>query len=439
MIDKSHAEFLPGQVIDGRYRLLRPIGSGGMASVWEVVEVGRNETLAIKLLASGLVASEEARARFEREVRAVSRIESPFVVRVMGYGVADGAQPYMVLERLVGRDLDDLLSDKHSLGLDEVACIVRHVCGALAAAGRAGVIHRDIKSANIFVTGQGKETIAKLVDFGIARVDSEEEQARKLTRPDEILGTLEYISPEQLLGRGPVDGRADLYSLAVVAYRCLTGRVPYPGDTLGELLLALTRKQVPAPSSIVQGIPASVDAWMAKALDQDREARFQTPEEMADRLVIAVKSHQAQLAGTPAASAVPTATTVPASSQRVAPAAPPEPQGAFPELQAELPSWVNRPEAPASSWSRAPGGGSARPTRDATVLPSRSALVARRVAARIEQAVWRWTRGRSLGAVVDDAIMQVRVSFSEHRAIWTGIATVVVLTVVVVGVFLLLG
>ncbi len=429
-------DFQAGQVIDGRYRLVRSIGEGGMASVWEVVELSRNETMAIKFLASALMASAEAQARFEREVKALSSIESPFVVRVMGYGVAPGAQPYLVLERLVGRDLDAVLADKPTLDLEEVECVVRHVCGALAMAHRSGVVHRDIKPANIFVTGSGVETIAKLVDFGIARIESEGDQARKLTRPDEVLGTLEYISPEQLLGKGPVDNRADLYSLGVVAYRCLTGQMPYPGDTLGELLLSMTRQTPAPPSQHKPGIPPAIDRWMERALAQERDARFQTPEEMADRLVIAVRSFRAQLSREspvlPAsAPAVPSSRTAPSSGR------------------GSLPSWVDRAEAPQPSWRPPSATSTTRPAQDPTLLPSRTALMLGRTLSKLEYLAPRWiapilrSRGRSTGATLSEMVRQGRLAFRQslvdHRMLWTGIAGVVALSVLVAALFLGFG
>lgn len=454
-------DFQPGQVIAGQYRLVRPIGRGGMASVWEVVDQRRNETLAIKFLASAMIASEEAQARFEREVEAVSRVESPFVIRVMDFGVADSAQPYMVLERLEGRDLDVVLTETPVLGLEEVECIVRHVCGALATARAAGVIHRDIKPANIFVTGQGIGTIAKVLDFGIARIEGDQEHARKLTRPDEILGTLEYISPEQLLGQGPVDGRADLYGLGVVAYRCLTGRVPYPGDTLGELLMSITRVKAPAPSTLVPGLPPSIDEWMARALAQDRTARFQTPEEMADRLVMAVRSFRAQMPATtappvvsspPGTRTAPTsppsanATTAPPPSTRGQPTSPPSARAVLPN-RAELPSWVDRAEAPDSSW-HAPAAGD-RPARDPALLPSRTALRLGRALSSLERAAPEWmkpilrSRGRSTGATLaamgEQFLRSFRESLADHPAIWLGVAVIAGVIVLLAVLFVVLG
>jgi len=431
-------DFQAGHVIAHRYRLVRPIGRGGMACIWEVVELERNETMAIKFLASGLVASGEAQARFEREVKAATSIESPFVVRVMDYGVAEGAQPYMVLERLEGRDLDAVLTETPILGFDQVETIVRHVCGALACAHRAGVIHRDIKPANIFVTGSGEQTIAKVLDFGIARVESEEEHARKLTRPDEILGTLEYISPEQLLGRGPVDGRADLYGLGVVAYRCLTGRLPYPGDTLGELLLSLTKVSPPPPTTLVPGLPDDIDRWMQSALAQDRAGRFQTPEEMADRLVMVVNAYRARL---PLPASAPPVATIPEQTEVTAPpkAAP----------RHELPAWVDRADAPSPAWHPASAAPAARPARDPALLPSRTALMIERLLSRLEYAAPQGmrpilrARGRSLSELALEVGVRssraFRESLTEHPAMWMVVFAIVVGSVIIVALFLALG
>jgi len=274
-----------GLVLSNRYRLISRIGEGGMASVWEAIDTSKGETRAVKFLAPALVASKEARARFEREVKAAIRIACPFVVRIHDWGLAHGKQPYMVLDRLAGQDLDQHLATDPILPLSEVQRIVRHVCGALAEAHAVGIIHRDIKPANIFLTREGTEQVAKVLDFGIARIQGDESHSRQLTRPDEILGTLEYISPEQLLGQWPVDGRADLYGLGVVAYRCLTGKVPFPGDSLGEILLAFSKNCPESTSAIRPELPKGIDDWMKKALCQDRTKRFQTAREMADAFI----------------------------------------------------------------------------------------------------------------------------------------------------------
>lgn len=283
-------DFRAGLVLSNRYRLLAPIGEGGMASVWEAVDTSNGELRAIKFLATELVSSNEAQARFEREVQVVMRINCPFVVKVHDWGLAQGNHPYMVLDRLNGQDLDHKLAKEPFLPLVEVQTIIRQVCGALATAHLAGVVHRDIKPPNIFLAEEGDDRSVRVLDFGIARIQGDEAQSRKLTRPDEILGTLEYISPEQLLGQGNVDGRADLYGLGVVAYRCLTGKVPFPGDSLGEILLSITRDNPDLPSSIRPELPKAVDDWTKKALCQDRKNRFQNAQEMAEALCAIVCS-----------------------------------------------------------------------------------------------------------------------------------------------------
>ncbi|MFW5740213.1 MAG: serine/threonine-protein kinase [Myxococcota bacterium] len=238
-----------GAVVGDRFELLHALGQGGMASVWAARDRKLDCEVAVKFLDPGLAASEEAAQRFEREALAVSRIPSIHVVRVIDYGVTEHHEPYMILERLHGYDLEELLERKKRLPLAMVVQITKQACRALASAHDAGVIHRDIKPANLFLTEDGPDLFVRILDFGVAKMEAAQgRDVRKLTRPDELLGTLEYMSPEQVLGSdAPIDGRADLYALGVVAYHALTGEAPFPGETLGELLLSLTATK-PTPT-----------------------------------------------------------------------------------------------------------------------------------------------------------------------------------------------
>jgi eukaryotic-like serine/threonine-protein kinase len=276
----------PDAVVAGRFRLLHPLGQGGMASIWAARDIKLDSDVAVKFLDPDLAASQEAAERFQREALAVSRIASIHVVRVIDYGVTEHQEPYMILERLHGYDLDELLEREVRLPLRTVAQVVKQACRALASAHEAGVIHRDIKPANLFLTEDGPEFFVHVLDFGVAKMEaSRGKDARKLTRPDELLGTLEYMSPEQVLGSdAPLDGRADLYALGVVAYRALTGEAPFKGDALGELLLSLTQKPMRPVSSICPELPPALDGWFAKALALDRDARFLNAQEMGQAL-----------------------------------------------------------------------------------------------------------------------------------------------------------
>ncbi len=274
-----------GQIIAGRFRLEHPLGRGGMAFVWAAHDVRRDTEVAIKLLNASVAASSEARTRFEREALAVSRIRHDNVVGIIEYGFGNDLIPYIVMERLTGTDLDEVLVKNHVLPYRTVVQIATQACDALSSAHAAGIVHRDIKPGNIFVERLQHDVIIKVLDFGIAKIFDGNLPTGQLTRPDEVLGTLEYMSPEQVVGGSDIDVRADLYALGVVAYRCLTGRVPFPGDSLGELLLSLTRRPLVPPSSLRDTIPGEIDAWFEKALARDRDQRFRSAVEMRDELV----------------------------------------------------------------------------------------------------------------------------------------------------------
>ena len=257
-----------------------------MASVWAARDTKLESEVAVKFLDPDLAASQEAAERFEREALAVSRISSIHVVRVLDYGVTDLHEPYMILERLHGYDLEKLLEREKQLPVRTVLQVTKQACRALASAHEAGVIHRDIKPANLFLTEDGPDLFVRVLDFGVAKMEAAgNKNVRKLTRPDELLGTLEYMSPEQVLGSDvPIDGRADLYSLGVVAYVALAGEAPFPGDSLGELLLSLTQKSLRPPSTLCPSVPPALDAWFTKVLAVDRDARFASATEMGDAL-----------------------------------------------------------------------------------------------------------------------------------------------------------
>jgi len=257
-----------------------------MASIWAALDIKLDSDVAVKFLDPDLAASQEAAERFQREALAVSRIASIHVVRVIDYGLTEHQEPYMILERLHGYDLDELLEREARQPLRTVVQVVKQACRALASAHEAGVIHRDIKPANLFLTEDGPELFVHVLDFGVAKLEATRgKDARKLTRPDELLGTLEYMSPEQVLGSdAPIDGRADLYALGVVAYRALTGEAPFKGDALGELLLSLTQKPLRPVTSLCPELPPALDTWFAKALALDPDARFANAAEMGQAL-----------------------------------------------------------------------------------------------------------------------------------------------------------
>jgi eukaryotic-like serine/threonine-protein kinase len=259
-----------------------------MASVWLAEDRKCRRAVAVKVLASELVDNAEAVQRFTMEAQTIARIHSPFVPQVFGHGVLKDGTPFMVLELLDGVDLDTYLRTNHRLPLTLAVRVVTQVAAALTETHRLGIVHRDVKPENIFLTGSGDELIAKLFDFGIAKVpEHNRRNAARLTQMNALMGTPNYMSAEQLLSAKDVDERADLWSLAVVAYLALTGRLPFEGDTFGAVCVSIHRGTFDLPSQLHSDLPGKVDAWVLKAFSRDVDARFRSAEDMSNALVAA--------------------------------------------------------------------------------------------------------------------------------------------------------
>ncbi len=250
-----------------------------MASIWVAEDTLLKREVAVKFLSAELCDCPDSVERFAKEARAVARIDSPYVPRVYGKGALSDGTPFIVMELLEGVDLDEYLRVQGLLSLSQTARIVSQVAAALSSAHSVGIVHRDIKPENIFLTGDGPDGMAKLLDFGIAKVWLDDQQM--LTRPGAIMGTPSYMSPEQLRSAKDVDGMSDLWSLAVVAYVALTGELPFPGETFGAVCVAIHAGSFRAPGRLRPGLPRAVDAWFRRALHPDPSARFRTARELA--------------------------------------------------------------------------------------------------------------------------------------------------------------
>src|SRR5262245_38407680 len=227
----------PGTTIASDVHLVRPLGEGGMGSVWVAHHSRLGTEVAVKVVSSELAFAPEVRRRFEREAQAAARIRDPHIVQVFDQGVMKDGRQFLVMELLEGESLADHLDRVGSLSPGEAAALVAQVAGALAKAHRLGIVHRDIKPENLFLTNAGGAPFVKILDFGIAKQHGTPANLR--TGHGAILGTPVYMSPEQLLDTKNADASADVWALAVVAYELLTGRVPFDGDTFGALNLAI--------------------------------------------------------------------------------------------------------------------------------------------------------------------------------------------------------
>jgi serine/threonine protein kinase len=270
-------------MITPRVRLERPLAEGSMATVWVAEHLSLETRVAVKLV-SGDGVNEELLARFEREAKAAAQIKSQHVAQIFDYGVSDDGAPYMVLELLDGESLAAHLERLQRLSLEDCNIVVTHVARALSKAHTLGIVHRDIKPANIFLTRSEDGLLVKVLDFGVAkRLHGTTAQGAKLTADGMLVGTPPYMSPEQILyGSARLSSQADLWSLAVVAYRCLTGELPFVGDTLNDLSLAVFRASPARVSAIRPDLPPAVDTFFARAFRKKLDERFDTAANLAE-------------------------------------------------------------------------------------------------------------------------------------------------------------
>jgi len=265
-----------GHVLAGRYLVGDALGRGGMGSVWRAHDNSLDVAVAIKFMSSELAKSERLRARFKHEAKAAARIRSPHIVQILDHGLHD-EQPYICMELLEGEDLGDRLRREKVMSLEDTVRICRDVCKGLHRAHDVGIVHRDLKPANIFLS-RPDDNLAKILDFGIAKSTAAPISESEPTATDIILGSPHYMSPEQARGQ-PVDGRSDLWSLAVIAYRMLTGRRPFPGQQVGDVLVRICTDVVQLPSTIRPGLPTELDTFFMRALSRDPAGRYPTARE----------------------------------------------------------------------------------------------------------------------------------------------------------------
>ncbi|MFN3336499.1 MAG: protein kinase domain-containing protein [Thermomicrobium sp.] len=262
------------RVIGGRYRLEQPLGTGGMATTYLARDLVLDRPVAVKILrADSSDAREEA--RFEREARTAAAVSHPNVVQLYDAG-RDGELRYLVMEWVDGGDLARLIREHAPLPVDEAVRLVLDVLNGLAAIHRAGIIHRDVKPANVLLDRHGR---AKLTDFGIARRADEP----TLTGPGNLLGTAPYVAPERIRGQ-PATAASDLYAVGVLLYELLTGRLPFPGQTPDELLAQHLHTVPISPRRWRRDIPPALEQVVLRALAKEPELRYRSAEAMAAAL-----------------------------------------------------------------------------------------------------------------------------------------------------------
>jgi eukaryotic-like serine/threonine-protein kinase len=280
-----------GTILVGKYRVVREIGRGGMAAVYEAEQLSLGKKVAVKILAAELAASTIVIERFFREARAAASVKSPYIVDVYDSGRLDDGRPFIAMELLEGESLYDRMARVRIIDVETTIRVVVHTARGLVKAHAAGIVHRDLKPENIFLTkGEDGDDICKILDFGLAKfyapVNPEEKAQKRLTREGAVFGTPAYMSPEQVKGQGNVDHRADLWALGCMAYECLIGRPVWNMDQgVAMTFASIATGPIPVPSQARADLPPAFDAWFKKCLERDPGKRYQSAKELSDAFV----------------------------------------------------------------------------------------------------------------------------------------------------------
>ncbi|HEX8685908.1 MAG TPA: serine/threonine-protein kinase, partial [Pyrinomonadaceae bacterium] len=297
---------LVGQVLAGKYRIDEKIDEGGMGCVYRATHVLMEKVVAVKVLHPALAADDKIVARFTREAKAASRISHPHAINVTDFGESDNGVVYLVMEYLRGRTLKDVVRSGGPMTLARTVVIVRQVAGALEAAHTEGVVHRDLKSDNIMLEEATGGDWAKVLDFGIAKIQQTERSVHEtdpgLTAPNLIIGTPQYMSPEQCSQASDIDTRSDIYSFGVIVYEMLAGHVPFTGDSPTAIMMKHIQDPPPSVLDERKDLPDEVGRVVARALAKRPEDRFQKASELSAAL--AASAEGAPLSGAAAVPAV---------------------------------------------------------------------------------------------------------------------------------------
>jgi hypothetical protein len=267
-----------GELVEGKYRVVRMIGEGGMGAVYEGENLRINRRVAIKTLHSAYTQNKDVIQRFEREAQAAGRIGNDHIIEVLDLGTLADGDTFMVMEFLDGEPLGGRIQRMGRLTAPQAAPLVHQILIGLGAAHNAGIIHRDLKPDNIFILKEkaGRQDFVKLIDFGISKFQPLSGDGMKMTRTGAVMGTPYYMSPEQASGSTEVDHRSDIYSVGVILYEAVTGRVPFEAATFNQLMFKIVLSEVPPVQSIVPDLDPGFATLIGKAMARDINARFQT-------------------------------------------------------------------------------------------------------------------------------------------------------------------
>jgi CheY-like chemotaxis protein len=268
---RTPADVQAGMVLAGRYHLESRIGSGTFGTVFRARHAELGHPVAVKVLQASATANPEALARFRREGITACRVRHPHAVQVLDFGVTGGIA-YLVMELLSGYSLEKELEAGRQIPLARTVKLMVPVCEALHAAHRSGIVHRDVKPANVFLHLAGGEEVPKVLDFGIARIVGEAAADPRVTLEGFVVGTPVYMAPERFRNQ-PVDGRSDVYSVGVTLYQMLTGRLPFAADPQDPMAVAIQHLEAPPPPMRARDVPGAVEEVVMNALRKTRDHR----------------------------------------------------------------------------------------------------------------------------------------------------------------------
>jgi serine/threonine protein kinase len=276
----------PGQIIEGKYRIVRLLGEGGMGAVFEGENIRIQRRVAIKVLHPAFTANADVTERFQREAQAAGRIGNDHILEVLDLGTLQDGSHFMVLEYLDGETLSSRVKSLGRLMPRQAAPLIEQVLAGLSAAHEAGIVHRDLKPDNIFILKKkaGHSDYVKIIDFGISKFQPLAGDGMKMTSTGAVMGTPYYMSPEQASGSRNADARSDLYAVGVILYECVTGRVPFDGETFNQLMFKIVLSDPPPLNEIVPDLDPAFASIVLKAMARDVEHRFQSAQAFADAL-----------------------------------------------------------------------------------------------------------------------------------------------------------
>ncbi|MGF1464827.1 MAG: serine/threonine-protein kinase [Sandaracinaceae bacterium] len=279
--EPSEEAQLRGFVVGGRYRLETPIGTGGMATVWKATHLALNRRVAVKFI-DRPAHTARTRERFLREARVAAAVHHRNVVDIIDFGTTDDGRPYMVMELLVGETLADRMDRAPPLGVGSALAIMARLLSGLGAVHDAGIVHRDLKPENVFLVADPDGVFPKLLDFGVSRAVAKAGNLESVypTTDNAIVGTPQYMSPEQARGLKDLDHRADLWSAGVMLFELLTGRLPFDAEVVGDVLIMVATSEPPDFAELRPDLAGPLEHVVKRAMSRRRHARYQDAREM---------------------------------------------------------------------------------------------------------------------------------------------------------------